>query len=114
MFENHHHEFGEMNTDVNGHWAEETLTRYVDASYLNVYENGYYMPSIIVFESKKISISQLDYDYETTVFDFIAEKKSVQSQNLEIVVLKPSTAEFSALLKNTEVFSIKQAYSKTR
>lgn len=81
---------------------------------LNVYENGYYMPSIIVFETKKISISQLDYDYETTVFDFIAEKKSVQSQNLEIVVLKPSTAEFSALLKNTEVFSIKQAYSKTR
>jgi len=81
---------------------------------LNVYENGYYMPSIILFESKKISISQLDYDYETTVFDFITEKKSVQGQNLEIVILNPSDEEFSTLLKNISVFSIQQEYTKTR
>src|SRR5690606_25421830 len=71
---------------------------------LNVYENGYYIPSIVVFESKKISISQLDYDYETTVFDFIVDKKSVQGQKIEIIVLKPNLSEFETLLKDPTIF----------
>ncbi len=81
---------------------------------LNTYENGYYLPSIIRFETKNISTVQLDYDYETTVFDFIVEKKSVQGQNIELVVLKPTIREFNTLLKDVTIFSILDEFKKTK
>jgi len=81
---------------------------------LNTYENGYFLPSIMRFETKNVSTGQLDYDYETTVFDFISEKKSVQGQNIEIVVLKPDAAEFNSLLKDVTIFSILDEFKKTK
>jgi len=81
---------------------------------LSTYENGYFLPSIMRFETKNVSTGQLDYDYETTVFDFISEKKSVQGQNIEIVVLKPDAAEFNSLLKDVTIFSILDEFKKTK
>lgn len=81
---------------------------------LNTYENGYYLPSILRFEAKSISTAQLDYDYETTVFDFIVNKKSVQGQNIELILLKPDATEFNSLLKDPTIFSILQEFKKTK
>lgn len=118
VLENDRYFFGIRNKEVIiGTGSKNVLRpsgRVANEFILNVYENGYYIPSIILFETKSISITQLDYDYETNVFDFITDKKSVQGQNIEIVVMKPNIAEFNSLLKNIEVFSIKQVYNKTR
>ena len=118
VLENDRYFFGIRNTEnILGPGSKNKLRpsgRVPNEFILNVYENGYYMPSTIIFESKKISISQLDYDYETTVFDFISDRKSVQGQNIEIIILKPNADEFRSLLKNNEVFSIKQEFKKKR
>ncbi|MEJ6583258.1 MAG: hypothetical protein QNL61_03155 [Crocinitomicaceae bacterium] len=110
--------FGIRNKDVIvGKGSENELRssgRVASEFILNTYENGYFIPSIIRFESKSISTTQLDYDYETTVFDFIADKKSVQGQNIELIVLKPNAAEFNSILKDSTIFSIIQEFKKTK
>ena len=79
---------------------------------LNTYENGYYVPSTLLFENKNLTAKQLDYDFETTAFDFIQSKKSIQGTDLEIILLSPTKEELSTLL-NT-VFLISNTYKKTR
>lgn len=116
ILENDRYFFGIRNKDVIiGVGSKNILKpsgRVANEFILNTYENGYYMPSIIRFESKKLAVSQLDYDYETTVFDFILDKKSIQDQNIELVILKPTSEEFDQLLNNSEVFSILKTYIK--
>lgn len=116
VLENDRYFFGIRNKDVIiGAGSKNILKpsgRVANEFILNTYENGYYMPSIIRFESKKLAVSQLDYDYETTVFDFIINKKSIQDQNIELVVLTPSVEEFNQLLSNSEIFSIQKMYIK--
>lgn len=79
---------------------------------LNTYENGYYIPSILLFENKSVTSKQLDYDLETSVFDFVASQKNVQGAALDLVVLSPTNEEFKSLL-NT-VFLIVDVYKKTK
>ena len=110
--------FGIRNKDILiGNGSKNELRpsgRVANEFILNTYENGYFIPSIIRFESKSISTTQLDYDYETTVFDFIVDKKSVQGQNIELIVLKPNVAEFNSILKDALIFSIIQEFKKTK
>jgi len=118
VLEDERYFFGIRNKDVIvGSGSKNELRpsgRVANEFILNTYENGYYLPSIIRFESKNISTAQLDYDYETTVFDFIEEKKSVQGQNIELVVLKPNAMEFNTLLKDATIFSILDEFKKTK
>ena len=118
VLENDRYFFGIRNKEtIVGAGSKNILTpsgRVPNEYILNVFENGYYIPSILLFESKRISVQQLDYDFETTVFDFIVNKKSLKGTALEIVVLSPDGNEFSSLLKNSTVFSILQEYKKTR
>lgn len=81
---------------------------------LNTYDNGYFLPSLLRFESKSIFTSQIDYDYETTVFDFIADKKNVQGQHLELVILNPNTTELNTLIKDITIFSILDEFKKVK
>ena len=103
---------GEDNVVMNRHNQRLTNFRLTTDEIKDIYR--YFLPSIMRFETKKVSTGQLDYDYETTVFDFISEKKSVQGQNIEIVVLKPDAAEFNSLLKDVTIFSILDEFKKTK
>jgi hypothetical protein len=118
VLEDERYFFGIRNKDVIvGKGSKNELRssgRVANEFILSTYENGYYIPSIIRFESKSISTTQLDYDYETTVFDFIADKKSVQGQNIELIVLKPDAVEFDSILKDSTIFSIIQEFKKTK
>jgi hypothetical protein len=107
--------FGIRNLDlIFGEGSQNVLTRITDSEYiLNVYENGFFIPSLIKFEHGKMNISFFDYETDTSVFDFIEAKDIKPSEYNELIVLTPNKSEFDQLnklgiFKSSEVFKLER------
>ena len=65
---------------------------------LNVFENGRYVPQILEFAGNKLKVSNFDYSGESKEeFGFVESKESVQSGDLNLVILKPKEADFERI-----------------
>lgn len=69
--------------------------------YVNTFDNGYYIPTKLEFNGRKLIVSNFDYELNTDEFDFIHEKKSIQTKYHELVVLSPSEIEMSRVLQGS-------------
>ncbi|MDX2359271.1 MAG: hypothetical protein QNK23_00600 [Crocinitomicaceae bacterium] len=107
--------FGVRNRDVLiGSGSKTLLTKLSTTKYIiHHYENGLYTPEIMRFEGSKLIFEVMDYDFETTAFDHVAEKKNIPSEHFEIVVLSPTKDEFNQLLQNG-TFVESSRYKKKR
>lgn len=94
--------------------SKNVLTKLNGDEYiLNYFDNGVYTPVLLQFNHKILTIKQFDYDLETTIFDFIVNKKSIQGEYHEMIVLSPSKEEYNSLLLES-LFTLRGTFKKTR
>jgi hypothetical protein len=109
--------FGIRNRDVLiGKGSSHVLIRDQSSTntyYLNYAENGIYNLNRFYFNKGKLEISSLEYEVESTVFDAIKDQKSVSDGSINLILLKPSSEEFEALLKSG-IFGLPQFYSRIK
>ena len=92
--------FGIQNTDVFvGDGSQNILTKTAESNVfiINKYENGNYIPVLLEFKGKKLTMSYFDYDSEDTKFDFIENQTSIDTQYQKLIILSPSETEFTEL-----------------
>jgi hypothetical protein len=105
--------FGVRNRDVLiGEGSMNTLKAVGQGKYiLNFYDKGEYLPVLIQFKGNQLEMRDFDYELETTLFDFIAEKKGVQEPGVEHIALRPTQEEFDQLFANG-IFAGMQLFKK--
>lgn len=107
--------FGIQNKDqVFGKGLPNVLTKINASMYLlNYAENGRYLPEQFSFNRGKLTVSNFNYDFETTVFNDIQERRSEAGDHHEMIILSPSPEEFAALLL-ASIFTEQGVYKKER
>jgi len=102
VLEGERYYFGIKNKDVLiGNDSKNQLTRVSSNEYIvNFYENGYYLPELLVFERNKLIIKDFDYDFETKIFDGIESIKRIPTEYHELIVLSPNESEYNELVNN--------------
>lgn len=105
--------FGVRNRDqIAGNGSQNILTKINDGVYIiNFNENGVYVPAKISFVRGTMSISYFDYEPETTIFDFIQDKKSIPDGSASQTLLSPDQEEGKKLLE-LSIFSTSVLYRK--
>lgn len=101
VLEGENYYFGVRNTDVmigtgsmNILTSEESST---DTYYINLYQNGTYIPMKITFKGRKLTITNLDYDIDKPEFSGIENQKEIKGENQTIVVLSPTKSELNTI-----------------
>jgi hypothetical protein len=96
--------FGVRNRDqIVGGLSNNILTRSDSKSnqyFINMKEEDAYYPIELTLNRNDLEIAYFDYEFETTVFDNVANTKSIDSGSIEFVILSPDQAEFDQLLTN--------------
>lgn len=101
VLEGEHYYFGVKNKEVlfrSG--GEHQLTKSkneVGTFYLNLWENGNFIPLRLRFEKNKLFVAYFDYEQDTELFDPIATKKVIRTEFHELIVLSPTDTECEAL-----------------
>ena len=116
VLEDDRYYFGIRNTDLFvGLGSENILTKTASSTiyYLNVFENGNYVPMQLVFKGGKMTINYFDYEFDATTFEFITDQKSIETEFQELIILNPSVAEFTLLLQE-EIFDSGKVFKKRR
>lgn len=106
--------FGVRNTDVFVGIGSKNILKKTTSSniyFLNLFENGNYLPMQLEFKGGKLTIRYFDYETDATQFDFIVEKKSIEIQFQELIVLSPTIDEFARLRKEG-VFDLPKVFKK--
>ncbi len=79
------------------------LDDYGRAYLINTYDNGNYIPMRLEFAMGKLTISYFDYEFDTKLFRFISDKRSINTGGTELVILNPDEKEIKKLL-DKEIF----------
>lgn len=105
--------FGLRNNQIIvGQDSKNKLTKIGSSEYiLNTFEDGNYIPTRIKFTSRGCEISYFDYDDEDTFFDNIGDKKELNGDYFDIILLNPDSKETQELLKQS-IFSDNQFFTK--
>lgn len=105
--------FGIRNRDIiAGENSQNVLTKISDYEYiLNFIEDGTYVPVKITFLRTQMAISYFDYEPETTIFDFIEDKKTILEGTSTQTLLSPDPEEGKKLL-DMSIFSTSKMYKK--
>ena len=104
VLEGENYFFGVKNRDLLvGVGSSNVLTKSGGSYYINVKDEGVFFPMKLDFAKKSLQIKYFDYDFETTIFDGISEKKSIPSEYNEMIILQPTKEEFSAI-SSEEIF----------
>jgi hypothetical protein len=114
VLEDEYYYFGIRNTDVFiGDASQNILTESATSNiyFLNIFENGNYVPMQLEFKGGKLTMSYFDYDLDSTKFDFIATQKIIDTQYQKLVVLNPSIEEFNVLLEDG-VFDLPKVFKR--
>lgn len=85
----------------------------VDTYYLNMEENGRFIPIEFKFDKHGLHISSFDYESDTDEFDFITEKETIPAEYHELIVLKPNKDEWEKL-QQMPLFPSGHLYKKVK
>lgn len=107
--------FGVRNRDVlAGEGSSNSLKSIGKGQYvLNYYEKGEYLPVLFKFSTNGLEILNFDYELETSLFDFIAQRKERVEQGIVQISLQPTQAEFDQLMESG-IFARAQLFRKEK
>ncbi|MFT6502076.1 MAG: hypothetical protein ACJASQ_002201 [Crocinitomicaceae bacterium] len=114
VLEDEYYYFGIRNTDVFiGGGSQNVLTKSETSNvyFLNIFENGNYVPIQLEFKGGKLTMNYFEYDLESTKFDFVAEQKTIDTQYQKLVVLSPTEEEFETL-RTLSVFDLPRVFKR--
>ena len=87
--------FGVRNRDVLiGSGSDNVLTQSSENKndyFLNLKEDGVFLPMKFSFQKKEVQISYFDYDFETTIFDDIENQQTLKNEYNDLVILSPTS-----------------------
>ena len=91
--------FGVRNRDIYvGEGSPNILTKLESNRYLiNQYEEGRYIPILIEFKGKKLTLKYFDYEGTEGEFAFITNQEALKASNQDLVILSPTADEFTQL-----------------
>jgi hypothetical protein len=115
VLENERFYFGMLNKEVLvGESSKTVLTRVGKNEYIiNFYENGNYTPGVLKFQGSKLILKDFAYEFETDVFNHIANQKSIDTEFHEMIILTPTFEEYELLLKNG-IYSSSGSFKKKK
>lgn len=117
ILEGERYYFGIRNTEqIVGAGSSNILiksSKEANTFYLNMEENGYYLPVRLTFERGNLIMAYFDYELDGSEFDFVENQKSIKTDFHEIVILTPTSEELSRLISDG-VFSDIKKHKKTR
>jgi len=115
VLENDRFYFGVLHKEVLvGASSQTVLTRVGKNEYIiNFYENGYYTPIVLKFQGSKLTLQDFSYEFETDVFDHIANQKSIDAEFHEMIILSPTREEYELLVKN-RIYSSSGSFKKKK
>jgi hypothetical protein len=114
VLEDEYYYFGIRNTDVFiGSGSQNVLTKSETSNvyFLNIFENGNYVPIQLEFKGGKLTMTYFEYDLESTKFDLVAKQKTIDTHYQKLVVLSPTEEEFATLL-TLEVFDLPRVFKR--
>lgn len=95
-----------------GEETQNKLSKIKNGEYIiNTWEDGNYIPSHLKFTSSGIEFTYFDYDEEDVFFNDIENKKSVDGEYFQVLILDPNLNETNELLKQ-KIFSDVQKFTK--
>lgn len=79
--------------------STEHILKKVDASHyiINFSSNGRYIPCLLTFSGKKLSVHYFDYPLETDIFNFIQSKEEPNENSQKLICLSPTTEEWNKI-----------------
>ena len=90
--------FGVRNRDLLiGEGSNNVLTESANNSneyFINMKEDGVYVPIRLTFQKKGLDISYFDYEFETEIFDGVENQKVIKNEFNDLVILSPTSDEF--------------------
>ena len=115
VLEGERYYFGIQNKDILlSTGSKNALAKISSSKYvLNHAEDGLFTPSLLTFVGNKLILQEFTYDFETSVFDTIEDKKVTPSEHFDIVILSPTKDEFNNLMTNS-IFAESFTFKKKR
>ena len=78
--------------------SKHVLTRIDSRRYIiNYFENAKYVPMLIEFDGKSMTMKDFNYDPESTSFSFIQNQEKITENDQNLVILSPTETEFQSL-----------------
>lgn len=113
VLDNDRYYFGIRNNQtIIGEGSDHKMTKISSSEYLiSNFEDGNYIPTLLKFTSTGCEFSYFDYDEEDAFFQTVSDKKELNGQYFDILILNPNTKETQALLKHS-IFSDKQKFTR--
>jgi hypothetical protein len=114
VLDDEYYYFGVRNVDIFiGNGSQNILTKSGTSNvyFLNLFENGNYVPIQLEFKGGKVTMNYFEYDLESTKFDFVAEQKTIDTQYQKLVVLSPTEEEFETL-RTLSVFDLPRVFKR--
>lgn len=115
VLEDEYYYFGVRNSDVFiGDESQNILTKSATLNiyFLNIFENGNYIPIQLDFKGGTLTMNYFEYDFESTKFDVVAKQKTIVTQYQKLVVLSPTEAEFETL-QAEGVFDLPKVFKRS-
>ena len=96
VLEEDRYHFGIQNRDqLIGPNSKNILKKLDENKYiLNFEENGHFVPTLLVFKGKNLSVQQFDYESGTTVFDSFELYSTLNKEKMDFITITPTIKEW--------------------